>query len=195
MRSSPIIGLCVIGAFALTACGGAAASSPAATPSSTPDRSVQVGATFGTDPGDVAITYDPALVPVGARAAVSSETGDDGTVVMLAVRGLQPDRRYGAHAHVEACGDTGDAAGPHFQNEVDPVQPSVDPAYANPQNEIWLDLTTDSAGAGNATADVEWGFDRDRRAKSVIIHEMGTATAPGEAGKAGARPACINVEF
>jgi Cu-Zn family superoxide dismutase len=193
MRSSRIVGLGLIGVLALTGCGGALAATPA--PSTTPDTNVQVGATFAMDPAGTAVTYDPALVPVGSRVAVSSATGDDGTVVMLAVRGLMPDRRYGAHAHVESCGDTGDAAGPHFQNEVDPVQPSVDPAFANPQNEIWLDLTTDSAGAGSATATVEWGFERNRRAKSVVIHEMGTATGPGEAGKAGARPACVDVEF
>ena len=35
------------------------------------------------------------------------------------------------------------SAGPTFQNVVDPVQPSVDPAYANPENEIWLDFRTD----------------------------------------------------
>ncbi len=194
MRSPRTVGLGLIGVLALTGCSGALAATPAST-SSTSTNAVQVGATFGTDPAGTAVTYDPKLVPVGARAAVSSESGDDGTVVMLAVRGLLPDRRYGAHAHVEPCGDTGDAAGPHFQNEVDPVQPSVDPAFANPQNEIWLDLTTDAAGAGSATATVGWGFERDRRARSVIIHEMGTATEPGVAGKAGARPACVDVEF
>ena len=50
------------------------------------------------------------------------------------------------------CGPTGDAAGPHFQNQVDPAaapgKPSTDPAYANPQNEIWLDLRTDGDGDG-----------------------------------------------
>ena len=195
MRSPRIVGLGLIGVLALSGCGGALAATPVSTPSTTPTNNVQVGATFGTDPAGTAVTYDPKLVPVGSRAAVSSESGDDGTTVMLAVRGLLPDRRYGAHAHVEACGDSGDAAGPHFQNQVDPVQPSVDPAFANPQNEIWLDLTTDATGAGSATATVQWGFERNRRAKSVIIHEMGTATGPGDAGTAGARPACVNVEF
>ena len=67
------------------------------------------------------------------------------------------------------------------------------PAYANPRNEIGLDLTTGAAGAGSATATVGWG--RNRRAGSVIIHAMPTAAGPGEAGVAGARAACITVEF
>lgn len=193
MRSPRLVGLGLIGVFALSGCSGALAAAPTLTPSPTPSRTVQVGATFGTD--GTAITYDPELVPVGSRGAVSSDTGDGGTTVMLGVRGLQPERRYGAHAHTEPCGATGDLAGPHFQNVVDPVQPSVDPAFANPENEIWLDLTTDESGAGSATATVAWGFERDRRARSVIIHAMPTATDPGTAGTAGARAACITVDF
>ena len=194
MRSSRLVGPVLIGVLALGGCSGALAAAPSTTPTTTPSRDVQVSATFSAD-GGTAITYDPELVPVGSRGAVSSSTGDDGTTVMLAVRGLEPDRRYGAHAHTQPCGPTGDLAGPHFQNEVDPVQPSVDPAYANPENEIWLDLTTDASGAGSATTTVAWGFPRDRRARSVIVHAMPTATEPGEAGTAGARAACISVDF
>jgi superoxide dismutase, Cu-Zn family len=194
MRTHRILGLGVMGVLALTGCSGAAAAPGPAVPSTTPERTVQVGATFSTS-GGAARTYDPALVPPGARVAVSSGTGDGGTTVTLAVRGLEEERRYGAHVHVAACGDTGDAAGPHFQHEVDPVQPSVDPAYANPQNEIWLDLTTDEDGAGSASATVPWGITRDRRPMSVVLHAMPTATAPGEAGTAGARAGCVTVEF
>lgn len=193
MRSPRLVGLGLVGVLALSGCSGALAAAPALTPPTIPAKNTQVSATFGPD--GTAITYDPALVPVGSRGAVSSDTGAGGTTVMLAVRGVEPDRRYGAHAHTEPCGATGDLAGPHFQNEVDPVQPSVDPAYANPENEIWLDLTTDESGAGSATATVPWGFERDRRAQSVIIHAMPTAMGAGEAGTAGARAACISVEF
>lgn len=193
MHSSRIGGPVLIGVLAFGGCSGDLGASPSTMPT-TPSRDVQVSETFGTG-GGAAITYDPELVPVGARGAVSSSTGDEGTTVTLAVRGLVPDRRYGAHAHTQSCGPTGDLAGPHFQNEVDPVQPSVDPAYANPQNEIWLDLTTDVSGAGSATTEVEWTFPRDRRAQSVIVHAMPTATDPGEAGTAGARAACISVDF
>ena len=193
MRTPRLVTLGVIGVLTLSGCGGAVAAAPPF-PSATPDRDVQVSATFSSGPG-TAITYDPALVPVGSRGAVSSETGEGGTTVRLAVRGLQPDMRYGAHAHTEPCGDTGDAAGPHFQNEVDPVQPSVDPAFANPRNEIWLDLTTDASGAGASETSVEWGLERDRRPQSVIVHAMPTSMEPGAAGTAGARGGCITVEF
>jgi superoxide dismutase, Cu-Zn family len=188
-----ILALGVVGVLALTGCGSAAARPPAA-PSPVPERSVQVGATFTTEPG-TATTYDPVLVPVEARAAVAAETGAGGTTVTLAVRGLEPERRYGAHVHAQPCGATGDAAEPHFQHVPDPVQPSVDPAHANPENEIWLDLTTDEDGAGSTTATVAWGFERARRGQSVVVHAMPTATEPGRAGTAGDRAACITVAF
>lgn len=135
-------------------------------------------------------------IPAGATATVKAVYPVSGTsIVSLHVTGLKPDTRYGAHAHVNPCGLTGAAAGPHFQHVVDPVQPSVDPAYANPENEIWLDLTTNAAGNGVAHTTVPWQFTADRRARSVIVHEKHTATGPGQAGTAGARLACIDVDF
>ena len=142
------------------------------------------------------LTVHSAAVPAGATAqvkAVYDSSGD--TVVTLHVRGLRPRTAYGAHAHVNPCGLDGAAAGPHFQNVVDPVTPSVDPAYANPVNEIWLDLTTDAAGNGVAHATVPWQFSPDRRARSVVLHEQHTSEAPGSAGTAGARLACVDVAF
>src|SRR5947208_2565230 len=82
-------------------------------------------------PGATAITYDPVQVPAGARAAVVSTDLTNATV-RLVVTGLQPNRSYGAHAHNNACGATGTDAGSHFQYLIDPEQPSVNPAYANP---------------------------------------------------------------
>jgi superoxide dismutase, Cu-Zn family len=131
--------------------------------------------------------------PEGATAKVHSvETGDGRTIVTLHVTGMRPDAQYGAHAHVNACGATGAAAGPHYQY----VQGGLtDPAYANPQNEIWLDLTTNAAGNGHAKAVVDWQFPSDRRARSVIIHERHTSTGAGTAGVAGQRVACLTVPF
>jgi superoxide dismutase, Cu-Zn family len=145
-----------------------------------------------------AFTYNPALAPQGARVAVDV-AGSWPTQIRLEVAGLLPGRGYAAHAHVNACGPTGDAAGPHFQKEVDPAagpgKPSTDPAYANPQNEIWLDLHTDGAGDAESTATVPFTF-TDRAPASVVIHEAEvTGTEPGKAGTAGARLACINVPF
>jgi len=105
-----------------------------------------------------------------------------------------PNRTFGAHAHAMRCGPTGEAAGPHFQNMADPVKPSVNPQFANPSNEIWLDFTTDAHGNATATSTVPWTFGNPR-ASSVVIHADRTQTVPGKAGTAGARLACVSVGF
>jgi Cu-Zn family superoxide dismutase len=145
---------------------------------------------------DGALTVHSARVPAGATArveAVYDSAGD--TAVTLHVQGLTPRTEYGAHAHVRGCGLDGAAAGPNFQNVVDPVSPSVDPAYANRANEIWLDLTTDASGGGVAHTKVSWQFPPERRPRSVILHERHTSKLPGSAGTAGARLACLDVGF
>lgn len=134
--------------------------------------------------------------PEGATARVHSvATADGKTIVTLHVSGMESFARYGAHAHVNPCGATGGAAGPHFQHVLDPVTPSVDPVYANPANEIWLDLSTNRAGEGHAKSVVDWQFSPERRANSVIIHEKHTLTGAGQAGTAGKRVACLTVPF
>ncbi len=95
-------------------------------------------------------------------------------------------------------GQQGPLAGPHFQYSPDPVTPSTSPAYANADNEIWLDFTTDSKGRGWAIAVQDWQPTADRRPASVVIHLEHThdgsdPTLP--AGTAGARLACLNVGF
>jgi superoxide dismutase, Cu-Zn family len=146
-------------------------------------------------PGAVAVTYDQTLVPAGARLSVlATGTTPLGTTVVLTTHGLVPDREYGAHVHTKPCGAAPADAGPHFQNVADPVQPSVDPAYANPRNEVWLDFTTDATGTGVAVATVPWAFG-GRPASSVVVHETHTHTDPGHAGTAGARLACLNAAF
>lgn len=189
-----LIGLAA--AFALAGCGlGASASTSTVTSDGpTGSRDVHVAATFTKALGP-AVTYDVALVPEGARAAVSSAAAGGNTTIKLALRGLQPERKYGAHAHAKPCGERGEDAGPHFQNVVDPVQPSVDPQYANAQNEVWLDLLTDPTGAGSGETTVAWEFPAERRAQSVIVHALPTSTEPGKAGTAGARAACVTVAF
>lgn len=191
IRPSALFRLALVAstAGALVGCG---TSDPA--PAGQASAATEVSATFAAGSGQ-AITYDPALVPEGSGVTVRANTADGSTTTTLEVRGLRPNAVYGAHAHVNPCGPSGDAAGPHFQHEQDPVKPSVDPAFANPQNEIWLDFTTDAQGAGTATSTNDWEFPADRRAQSVIIHQMATKTEPGKAGTAGARPACVGVDF
>jgi Cu-Zn family superoxide dismutase len=194
MRSPHLLLTGLAGVLALSGCTGVSALLSAEPTVVPPPKEVEQSATFQTEPG-IAVTYDQELVHVGARAAVQSRSGEGSTTVRLAVRGLAPRRAYGAHVHTHPCGARPENAGPHFQYMPDPVQPSVDPRFANPQNEIWLDLTTDETGAGSAETTVAWEFPADRRAGSVVLHAMPTASEPGKAGTAGARAACITVGF
>jgi len=205
MRTLPRY-LVAIGAASLLLTATACANTPAAAPSSSPPSSepasaagsnsdaddTVVTATFAQD--DAATNYNKTLVPDGAKALVAEYVFDGATTVTLNVRGLVPNRAYGAHAHALPCGPTGDAAGPHFQHEPDPVKPSVDPEYANPTNEIWLDFKTDSQGNATTASTVPWVFE-DKKAGSVVIHADPTQTAAGKAGTAGARIGCVSVGF
>ncbi|WP_307875421.1 superoxide dismutase family protein [Frankia nepalensis] len=189
----------------LTACG-SSGESPAAS-AQTPSASTTSTASPGTTtspaptivlaefapyhPGAQAITYDPARVPAGADVAVVSVRDAGRTRTALAVRGLPPNQKFGAHAHANACGEDPAAAGSHYQHRADPKQPSVNPDYANPRNEIWLDFTTDAAGSARSDSTVDWTFG-DNPPKSVVIHAEHTATDPGHAGQAGGRLACVD---
>jgi superoxide dismutase, Cu-Zn family len=183
----------VLGALLLAGCASPTDAAQPPAPNSS-ERSVQVIETFQRGTG-TAITYEEELVPAGARGAVQARSGEGTTTVMLAVRSFVPQRWYGAHVHSEPCGERPEDAGPHFQYSVDPVQPSVDQTFANSQNEIWLDFTTDETGAGSTESTVAWTFPNDRRPGSVVVHAMQTSTEPGTAGTAGDRLACISVDF
>ncbi|OLR94308.1 hypothetical protein [Actinokineospora bangkokensis] len=136
--------------------------------------------------------YDGSAVPAGARVmTVPFEWGQSTSVVVVAT-GLLPGRAYGAHVHQRACGLRPEDAGPHTQHRVDPVQPSVDPVYANPRNEVWLDFTTDRAGNAVSITTVPWRLST-RPAKSLVLHAEHTHTDPGHAGTAGARVACAGL--
>ncbi|MEV4434555.1 superoxide dismutase family protein [Streptomyces sp. NPDC049555] len=156
---------------------------------------VSIEAVFaGPGAGKQAVTFDQRDVPAGARVGVVERTGPDGTTVELTVHGLQAHRTFGAHVHQKTCGTVPEASGPHYQDVKDPRQPSTDPAYANARNEVWLDFTTDGQGDGSSVAHVAWRF-RAGQAMSVVVHAHGTADAPGQAGTAGPRLACVNVPF
>lgn len=147
--------------------------------------------------GAAAVTYDEEAVPPGAGVELTvapEEDGDGaGTGFALRVTGLTPDRAYGAHMHTGACGERPDDSGPHYQDQEDPEQPSTDPEYANDANEVWLDFTTDSDGNAGSDADVDW-TPRSGEMRSLVLHAEHTRTGAGEAGTAGDRLACVNVE-
>ncbi|MGW0737896.1 superoxide dismutase family protein [Streptomyces sp. NPDC002851] len=131
-------------------------------------------------------TYEMGLVPAGSKIRVMQYTDRRGTTVKLDVSGMKPGYAYGVHVHQKPCGTKPEDAGSHYQNRVDPNQPSEDPAYLNPDNEVWLDFTADGGGNGHAEAHHEWGF-RAGEAASVILHR--------EQGGAGDRLACFTVPF
>jgi Cu-Zn family superoxide dismutase len=152
-----------------------------------------------------AFTYDVTQVPLGARVVVRAvPTGSHKTVVTLHAWGLLPDETYGAHAHYRPCGATGAAAGAHYQNAQDPAAggsettASIDPSYANPGNEVWLDLVTNDDGNGRAQTVVDWTFRPTATGgpRSVILHLNTTSTGGSvPPGNAGARLACVTVPF
>lgn len=197
-----VVGACL----AVAACAGSGPAAPPPPPPAGPtDAQPAVeqisgdGELAAPDRAQNAFTYTPAIAPEGARMTVEADRSDDSTEVRLQVSGLQPNRGYAAHAHARPCGPVGAAAGPHFQNDVDPAatpeRPSTDPAFANPSNEIWLDLRTDGAGNGEASTTVPFVFG-DRAPASVVLHDAETtATAAGVAGTAGGRAACLDVPF
>lgn len=154
-------------------------------------QTLWAGTTVPVPLGVAAFVYDTELVPAGAKINVLTMSKRR-TETWLAVSGLRPNRVYGAHLHVNPCGLLPTAAGPHYQRVADPVQPSTDPAYANPRNEVWLDLRTDARGAAFTTSTNRWSYRRTPPA-SLVLHAMGTATHAGHAGTAGARIACLTL--
>jgi Cu-Zn family superoxide dismutase len=173
-------------------------SAPTPTGLAAPLTEGQVSGTFLPFPqSGRAITYDPKVVPPGATAQVGIARTATGTTVRLTARGLVPRRAYGAHLHTQPCTAMPDEAGPHYQHSPDPKAaaspPSVDPAFANPRNEVWLDFTADARGNGAVTAAVSWTFDAIEPPRSLVLHAEHTRTAAGKAGMAGPRVACLTL--
>ena len=77
---------------------------------------------------------------------------------------------------------------------LDPNSVVRETEFANAQNEIWLDFTTDAAGSATGTATVQWEF-RKGEANAVIIHATHSSTEHGKAGTAGDRLACLTAQF
>ena len=69
----------------------------------------------------------------------------------------------------------------------------MNPSYANPHNEVWLDFTVDGYGTATASTVLNWTFPAGERARSLILHAQPTKTGPGVAGTAGPRVACLTL--
>jgi superoxide dismutase, Cu-Zn family len=178
-----------LAAAGMVAIGLAIASTPTAQAAAS---QIRAEGAFGETAG--AYSYNAAFVPVGSSARVQAvSTASGKTIVTLHVWGLVPNREYGAHAHKLACGSDPAAASGHFQYVVGGAS---DPAFANEDNEIWLDFTTDEFGNGSAQTVLDWQFPADRRAQSVVLHDHHTDHGtPGTAGTAGPRYGCLTVGF
>jgi superoxide dismutase, Cu-Zn family len=188
-----IAGVVVVAALMPTACENRGISMP-------PTSAVVLhgeGALTAPSPSSNADTYNTALAPVGARLTATMTPSGDSTNAELTVSGMLPNRGYAAHAHAFACSVDPESAGPHYQNRVDPAathqNPSTSPEYANPRNEIWLDFHTDASGSATSPTTVPFVF-TGRGPGSIVVHEAEhTATAPGHAGQAGPRIACLTL--
>jgi superoxide dismutase, Cu-Zn family len=172
---------------------------PSATPSAAPagPGATARGTFLPWTPGATAVTYDTAVVPPGAVAAVTVARRESGVTVRLAVTGMVPRRSYGAHLHTGPCTAMPEQAGPHYQHRPDPKaspsHPSTDPRFANPRNELWLDFTADARGAAVVGVTQPWTFDEVHPPRSLILHAESTRTGKGVAGTAGPRVACLTL--
>ncbi|WP_439656296.1 superoxide dismutase family protein [Lentzea sp. HUAS TT2] len=177
--------------------GGLAACSsepPPSAPAVKPVAETDVVAPAASGDQPKGITYDVNRIPLGAKLSTGSSVSNGQTTVELKVSGLLPNTKYGSHVHTKPCGAKPADSGPHYQNTKDPVSPSVDPAFANAENEIWLDFTTDAQGAATGRATVKWEF-RKGEANAVIVHATHSSTEHGKAGTAGDRLACLTAAF
>ncbi|HET9254132.1 MAG TPA: superoxide dismutase [Pseudonocardiaceae bacterium] len=147
-----------------------------------------------------AVTYNPTLAPVGAHMKATLNPSGDSTVADLSVSGLAPNRGFSVIAHVNTCGGGPGGEGPRFQKRIDPAidpakpyVPSTNPEYANPTNEIWLDVRTDSTGSGTSHAEVPFVF-TDRGPGSLVVHDQ-QQSSPGTAQAASSddRVACLSL--
>jgi len=165
----------------LAACVISAVATPVAGPPTGPvgGEPIVVDTTFSATfiPGVPAVTYDPAAVPETGTVRVMVQRQGEAS---MAVAGFMPDRFFGAYLNTGECGPSGVDTGPRYQHTVNP-----DPVYANPENEVWLDFTTNSDGLASSFSVHAWPFDPARPPRSLIIDDGQTAT----------RLACVNVPW
>lgn len=129
-----------------------------------------------------------ANVTDGASAQVYAIGYGDSTRVILVVSGLADGyegQTFGAHVHTGSCvAGNGAAAGPHYNAGGTP----------SPDTEVWLDFTVYSGGFGYADTTVPFVIPAGA-AHAVVIHAEPTQFDGGSPGAAGARIACLPVDF
>lgn len=124
----------------------------------------------------------------GASAEMWAIAGAGGTTFLLYVWGIDTSavgKVYGAHVHVGPCVEGSPAAaGPHYNTGGIPDE----------ETEVWLDFRVLPGGYGFAQARVDFVIDSGK-AQSVVIHFEPTQDGGATPGAAGARQACLPVNF
>ena len=164
----------ILGAGVLLSMAGTANAEPARARGAGPLRDLQVATSQPTD---------------GATAQVVATESDGRTTVTLKVQALDQaaaGMMLGAHIHAGSCvaGD-GAAAGPHYNAG----------GTASPLTEVWLDFTIDANGTARSETTVPFVIPQGGAA-ALVIHAMATSPGPTPApGTAGARLACLPIQF
>ncbi len=126
----------------------------------------------------------------GVTGTVEIRNSGSGSNFKLSVANVKASREFGVHVHAGACSDA-NMGGGHYQHNPRPADAgATDPTYANNDNEVWLDFTSDATGKGTAEKTTTFKLD-NTRAKAVVIHTMKT----GAGGAAGTKLACISLQF
>lgn len=150
--------------------------------------------------GAAASPFVQARGPLTDLAPSSSDVTDGASALLYAVpvagstyfffllTGLDPAAAgdsYGAHVHVGPCvPGNGAAAGPHYLAGGTP----------SPETEVWLDFVVRPGGFAYVVTSVPFTIEPGD-AQSVVIHAEPTQEGPPTPGAAGARLACLPVEF
>jgi Cu-Zn family superoxide dismutase len=136
----------------------------------------------GFVPGPVAGTgvddaTNPALDAEGRVHLTVGVAQGARTNATLHVSGLPGGRTYGAHLHAADCSVAFGSG--HYQHVAGP---------ATPDNEVWLDVTTNASGRGSASTAVPFAVVAGMR--SVVVHQLPTNPSTGGAGQ---RLACMPI--
>lgn len=169
----------LVGAMGVAAAAADGASVSIGSGSFIPNPAFVTGTAVGPNGTTVVDATNPADGATGRVHVTVGIASGASTVATLHVDGLPANRTFGAHLHRDPCAAAG-PGGPHYQH------PGGTPSStATPENELWLDFTTNAAGQGRATTAVP--FAEIVGARSIVVHQF-----PSNAvGVAGQRMGCL----
>ena len=112
------------------------------------------------------------------------------TTLTLHLSGLEPGEAYAAYAYRKTCHANVDL---RFQEFPDRKQPSSNPLFANPFNEIWFLGRADQEGRATSTVHRSGQFAPGWSPHSVVLE--GDPIIRGTSKLPGPRLACLTVAF